>query len=122
MILTSMAMVIAALGLLGLSAFMADRRTKEIGIRKVVGASTAGIAWLLIEDVSKLVLIAILIGIPLTSIAMTSWLNNFAYRMNISFVPYLAAGGLSMLIAIATVLYHAMKAARGNPVNSLRVQ
>ena len=122
MILTTMAIIIAALGLLGLSAFMAERRTREIGIRKVVGASTTGIIWLLVEDLSRLVFIAILIGIPLTSMAMTQWLNNFAYRMNISFVPYVAAGGLSMLVAILTVLYHATKAARVNPVNSLRVQ
>ncbi|MEJ0032510.1 MAG: ABC transporter permease [Bacteroidota bacterium] len=122
MILTSMAILIASLGLLGLSAFMAERRTKEIGIRKVVGASTAGIVWLLIEDLSKLVMIAILIGIPLTSLAMTSWLDNFAYRMNISFIPYLVAGVLSILIAIGTMLYHATKAASTNPVNSLRSQ
>jgi putative ABC transport system permease protein len=121
-ILTTMAIMIAALGLLGLSAFMAERRTREIGIRKVVGASTGGIIWLMIEDLSKLVLIGILIGIPLTSLAMTSWLNNFAYRMNISFMPYLAAGILSLSIAVATVLYHAAKAARVNPVDSLRVQ
>jgi putative ABC transport system permease protein len=121
-ILTFVAIMIAALGLLGLSAFMAERRTKEIGIRKAIGASTGGIIWLLVEDLSKLVFIAILIGIPLTSIAMTSWLNNFAYRMDISFVPYLAGAALSMLIAIATVLYHATKAARVNPVDSLRTQ
>jgi len=121
-ILTTMAIMIAVLGLLGLSAFMAERRTREIGIRKVVGASTASIIWLMVEDLSKLVLLGILIGIPLTSLAMTSWLNNFAYRMNISYVPYLAAGMLSLLIAVVTVLYHATKAARVNPVDTLRVQ
>jgi putative ABC transport system permease protein len=122
MVLTLMAIVIASLGLLGLSAFMAERRTKEIGIRKVIGASAAGILWLLVEDLSKLVLVAILIGIPLTSWAMTSWLNNFAYRVNISWVPYFAASALSLLIALVTILYHATKAARVNPVNSLRAQ
>ncbi len=121
-ILTTMAIMIAALGLLGLSAFMAERRTRRIGIRKVVGASTASIIWLMIEDLSKLVLIGISIVIPLTSLAMTSLLSNFAYRMNISFMPYLAAGILSLLVAVATVLYHAAKAARVNSVDSLRAQ
>lgn len=122
MILTAMAIMIAALGLFGLSAFMAERRTKEIGIRKVVGASTSAIVWLLIEDLSKLVLIAVLIGIPLASYAMTSWLSNFAYRMPISYVPYLVSGVISFAIAIGTVLYHAMGAASANPVDSLRSQ
>ncbi|HMJ70083.1 MAG TPA: ABC transporter permease [Cyclobacteriaceae bacterium] len=122
MILTVMAIMIASLGLLGLSAFMAERRTKEIGIRKVVGASVTGIVWLLIEDLSKLVLIAILIGIPLAALAMTSWLNNFAYRMDISYVPFLVSGLLSLLIAVVTVSYHATRAARVNPVDSLRSQ
>lgn len=122
MVLTCVAVMIASLGLLGLSAFMAERRTKEIGIRKVVGASTAGIIWLLVEDLSKLVLIAILIAIPLTSLAMTSWLANFAYGATISWVPYLGAGILSFLIAWVTVIYHATRAASVNPVNSLRVQ
>lgn len=121
-ILTTLAIVIAALGLLGLSAFMVERRTREIGIRKVVGASMVSIVWLMVEDLSRLVLIAILIGIPITSLAMTSWLNNFAYRMDISFAPYLAAGVLSLLIALVTVLYHATRAARVNPVDTLRVQ
>ncbi|HZY81917.1 MAG TPA: ABC transporter permease [Cyclobacteriaceae bacterium] len=122
MILTVLAIIIASLGLLGLSAFMAERRTKEIGIRKAIGASTWGIVWLLIEDLSRLVLIAILIGIPLASLAMTSWLNNFAYRMSISYVPFLVSGIISFLMMFLTVLYHAMRAARTNPVNSLRQQ
>ncbi len=121
-ILTVLAIMIASLGLLGLSAFMAERRTKEIGIRKVIGASTPAIIWLLVEDLGKLVLIAILIGIPLTSLAMTSWLSNFAYRVNISYIPYVVGGVLSLLIAVATVAYHATKAANVNPVNSLRSQ
>lgn len=120
MTLTAMAILIASLGLLGLSAFMTERRTKEIGIRKVVGASTSGIVWLLIGDLSRLVFIAILIGIPLTSLAMTSWLNNFAYRIQISYVPFLASALISFAIAIGTVLYHATRAARVNPVESLR--
>jgi putative ABC transport system permease protein len=120
MILTVMAIIIASLGLLGLSAFMAERRIKEIGIRKVVGASVTGIVWLLVEDLSKLVLIAILIGIPIASLAMTSWLDNFAYRMPISYVPFLVAGLLSLAIAVLTVSYHATRAARVNPVDSLR--
>ena len=122
MILTSMAILIASLGLLGLSAFMAERRTREIGIRKVVGASTMRIILLLVEDIVRLVLIGILIGIPLVSLSMTSWLDNFAYRTPITFVPYLVGGILSISIAIVTVLYNAIKAASVNPVNSLRTQ
>jgi putative ABC transport system permease protein len=122
MILTSMAILIASLGLLGLSAFMAERRTREIGIRKVVGASTSGIIMLLVEDVVRLVFIGVLIGIPLVSLLMATWLDNFAYKTPVSFVPYLVGGIASILIAVFTVLYHATKAASVNPVNSLRSQ
>lgn len=122
LILTILAIIIAALGLLGLSAFMAERRTKEIGIRKVIGATSAGIVWMLVEDLSKLVLIAILIGIPLASLAMTSWLNNFAYRMDISFMPFLLSGLISLLVAAATVSYHAIRASKSNPAQTLRTQ
>lgn len=120
MTVTVMAILIASLGLLGLSAFMAERRTKEIGIRKVIGASVPGIVWLLIGDLSRLVFIAILIGIPLTSLAMNSWLNNFAYRMNISYGPFLVSAMISFAIAVGTVLYHAMRAAKMDPVKALR--
>ncbi len=120
--LTSMAIVISCLGLFGLSAFVAERRTREIGIRKVVGASTSGIVWLLVYDLTFLVFVAILIGIPISYLAMKSWLGNFAYRVDISYSPFLIAAFISILIAAVTVCYHAIRAARVNPTETLRIQ
>ncbi len=120
--LTTMAIVISCLGLFGLSAFMAERRTREIGIRKVVGASTANIVWTLIYDLASLVLLAILVGIPISYFAMKSWLGNFAYRVDISYQPFLLAGSISLTIAVGTVCYHAIRAARVNPTHTLRAQ
>ncbi len=120
--LTTMAIVISCLGLFGLSAFMAERRTREIGIRKVVGASTANIVWTLIYDLASLVFLAILVGIPISYFAMKSWLGNFAYRVDISYQPFLLAGSISLTIAVGTVCYHAIRAARVNPTHTLRAQ
>jgi putative ABC transport system permease protein len=116
------AIMIASLGLLGLVAFTTEQRTKEIGIRKVLGASVKQVFVLLSKEFLLLVCIAFIVSIPLTWWAMHNWLNNFAYRINISLWLFLAAGFLAILIALATVSFFAIKAALSNPVNSLRTE
>jgi putative ABC transport system permease protein len=115
-----LAIVIACLGLFALAAYAAEQRTKEIGIRKVLGATVRNITTMLSMDFLKLVLIASVIAFPLAWWAMHSWLNDFAYRTSISWWIFAAAGALALLIAIVTVSFQAIKAASANPVNSLR--
>jgi len=116
------AVVISASGLFSLAAFAAEQRTKEIGIRKVLGATVAGITALLSGDFIKLVCIAILLAIPVTWWAMSRWLQAFAYRIDISWWMFAMAGLLAMLIALFTVSFQAIKAALANPVKSLRTE
>jgi len=116
------AIVISALGLFGLTAFTAEQRTKEIGIRKVLGATAANITALLSKDFVKLVFIAILIASPIAFWAMNKWIQNFAYRINITWWIFIAAGMIALLIAVITVSYQAVKAAIANPVKSLRTE
>lgn len=111
---------ITILGLLGLASYNASRRTKEIGIRKVLGASTAGILTLLSRDFLKLVLIAIIIAVPLCWFAVNKWLQNFAYRVEISWWVFLLTGSLVIIIALVTISFQSAKAALLNPVKSLR--
>jgi putative ABC transport system permease protein len=118
--LTILAIAIGCLGLFGLTAFMIERRTREIGIRKVVGASAGSIVVLLSGDFVKLVLLAILIASPIAWYAMDRWLQNFAYRVRIEWWIYILAGALAVLIALATIGAQAIKAALTNPVKSLR--
>jgi putative ABC transport system permease protein len=118
----ALAIVIACLGLLGLTAFSAERRTKEIGVRKVLGASVTGIVNLLSLEFVKLVLAANLIAWPVAWYAMNKWLQNFAYRVDISWWVFALAGGLALLIAFATVSVQAIRAALANPVESLRYE
>ncbi|MGH7452479.1 MAG: ABC transporter permease, partial [bacterium] len=113
---------IACLGLLGLAAFTAEQRTKEIGIRKVLGASVTGIAGLLSKDFVKLVLAANLIAWPLAYFAMNKWLQDFAYRIDMGWWVFALAGGIALLIALLTVSTQAIKAALANPVESLRYE
>ncbi len=120
LIFTVLAIVIACLGLFGLVTFTAEQRRKEIGIRKVLGSSIAGIVALLAKDLLKLVLIAIVIATPLCWMAMNSWLQGFAYRTNIAWWIFASAGLLAVLIAFITVSVKAIKAALANPVVSLR--
>ncbi|WPP48825.1 ABC transporter permease [Catalinimonas niigatensis] len=117
---TSLAILIACLGLLALAAFMAEQRTKEIGIRKVMGASVKSIMLLLSKDFTKLVIIAFVLAIPLAYFAIQQWLNDFAYKIDIGMASFIVAGILALLIAILTVSYQSFKAAIANPVDSLR--
>jgi len=114
------AIFIACLGLFGLAAFITAQRTKEIGVRKVLGASLTRIIKLLSIDFLKLVGIAILIATPLAWWAMDSWLQDFNYRINMKWWVFVISGMLSLVIAMATICYHALKTARMNPVKSLR--
>ena len=119
-IFTGLAIFVACLGLLALAAFLAEQRTKEIGIRKVMGASVRSIVLLLSKSFTRLVLIAFVIAIPLAYWAMQSWLSDFAYRIDISVWPFLLAGGVALLIAWLTVSYQSIKAALSNPIDALR--
>ena len=118
--LTGIAILISCLGLFGLAAFAAERRTKEIGIRKVLGASVAGITGLLATDFLKLVLIAIVLASPLAWWAMNQWLQDFAYRIDIEWWMFVAAGAVAVAIAFLTVSFQSVRAALANPVKSLR--
>lgn len=117
---TIMAILISCLGLFGLAAFSAEQRQKEIGIRKVLGASVAGVVGLLSKEFVKLVTISFIIATPVAWWAMSKWLQAFAYKITISWWMFAAAGVLSVLIALVTVSFQAIKAALANPVRSLR--
>ncbi|MEQ9442098.1 MAG: ABC transporter permease [Cyclobacteriaceae bacterium] len=117
---TLVAILISCLGLYGLSAFVAERKVKEIGVRKVLGAKVSSIVRLLSQDFTKLVLIAFLISIPLSYYMMKQWLQNFAYQIDIGPQFFIIAGLMALLIAWGTISYHAIRAARANPVKSLR--
>ncbi len=117
-----LSIVVACLGLLGLSAFAAESRTREIGIRKVLGASVSGIVTLLSKDFVKLVFVAILIGSPIAWWAMNQWLQDFAYRIELQWWMFAAAGLAAMAIALLTVGWQAIRAAVANPVESLRTE
>ena len=121
-IFASFAIFIACLGLLGLSLFATTQRTKEIGVRKVLGASVSNIVMLLSKDFIKLVLIAFLIASPVAWYIMHNWLNDFAYRISISWWIFFSAGLLAVAIALTTISFQAIKAAIANPVKSLRTE
>jgi len=119
---TLMAILISCLGLFGLAAFSAEQRTKEIGIRKVLGASVFNLTSLLSKDFIRLVMIAIVIATPISWWAMTKWLQGFAYRINIAWWMFALAGLLAIAIALFTVSFQAIRAALANPVKSLRTE
>jgi len=119
-IFSFLAILIACFGLLGLSAYNVLQRTKEIGIRKVMGASVNSILVLLSKDFMKLVLIALVLAIPVGWYIMNNWLQDFAYRINVSWWVFALAGALALLIALVTIGLQVLKAAVDNPVKSLR--
>ena len=108
------------MGLFGLATFTADQRTKEIGIRKVLGASAGQIVGLLSKDFMKLILIACAFAFPLSWYAMHQWLQDYAYRIDMGWWIFIASGILALAIALLTVSFQAVKAALANPVESLR--
>lgn len=118
----ALALVIGCLGLLGLSAYTTVQRTKEIGIRKVLGSSEGGIFMLLSIDYIRLVGLSIMLSVPLVYFLMNSWLQSFAYHTSISVLTFVAAGAIVLFIALLTVSVQTLRAARMNPVNSLRYE
>lgn len=121
-VFATLAIIISCLGLFGLAAFTAERRTKEIGVRKVLGASVPGIALLVSKDFFKLVAISCMVAFPFAWWMMSGWLRNYQYRIEISWWIFLAAGVVAILIALVTVSFQAIKAAVANPVKSLRTE
>jgi putative ABC transport system permease protein len=122
MIFSILAVFIACLGLFGLATFIAEQRTKEIGIRKVLGANIRSIVQLLSKDFLKLVVIAFIIAVPVGWYFMHKWLQDFAYRIQIRWWVFFVAGLSAVMIAIITVSFQAIKAALTNPVQNLRTE
>jgi ABC-type antimicrobial peptide transport system permease subunit len=118
----ALAIFISCLGLLGLAMFTAEQRTKEFGIRKVLGAKVGTLFTLLSKDFLMLVLVAFVLAAPLAALAMHSWLKNFAYRIDLQWWVFLMAGAMALLIALATVSFQAIKVSFANPVKSLRTE
>ena len=118
----ALAVLIACLGLVGLSSFTAERRTKEIGVRKVLGASIPNLFRLLSNEYVRLVIVANIFAWPAAYLVMNRWLDNFAYRIDLGWTTFILAGVLAMAIALLTVSYQAVRAATANPVESLRAE
>ena len=121
-VFAGLAILIACLGLFGLAAFTTHQRTKEIGVRKVLGSSVTGIVTLLLTDYLKLILIATLIASPIAGYTMSQWLRDFAYRIDLPWWAFALAGVLATVVAVLTVSYLAIKAALVNPVKSLKAE
>jgi putative ABC transport system permease protein len=117
-----LAIFISGIGLFGLASFTAEQRTKEIGVRKILGASVSGIIILLIREFTKWVFLANLIAWPIAYFAMNKWLQNFAYRIDLTVWPFLLAGFLALVIALLIVSWQAVRAATANPVEALRYE
>lgn len=116
------AMIICSLGLYGLSTYMAERRFKEIGVRKVLGASIKQIVAMMSQEFVRLVLIAFVIAVPIAWYGLNQWLNNFAYRINVNGWVFVMAGTIALIIALLTVSYESIKAASADPAKSLRTE
>lgn len=119
---TLIAILISCLGLFGLASFSAEQKKKEIGIRKVLGASVSGIVWLLSKDFIKLVIVLFVIATPVAWWAMDKWLQNFAYRISVTWWMFAIAGPTAIFVTLLTVSFQAIKAAIANPVKSLRAE
>ena len=115
-----LAIVISCLGLFGLAAFTAQKRRKEISVRKVVGASVVDITAMLSKDFLQLIFISLVIALPVSWWVMSNWLQNFAYRINITPYVFVIAGISVVLVTLFTISFQSIKAAMSNPVNSLR--
>ena len=118
----ALAVFIACLGLVGLSSFTAERRTKEIGVRKVLGASTPNLIGLMSGEFVRLVIVANVIAWPAAYFAMNRWLDDFAYRVALDGMTFVLAAALALALALLTVSYQAVRAATANPVESLRTE
>jgi len=121
-IFAGLAIFISCMGLYGLSAFMAEQRTKEIGVRKVLGASVANVVYMLSTSFTRLILVAVLIAVPVAWYAMDQWLQGFAYHVQVNWIVFLVASLAALLIAWITISYESVKAAVANPVSSLRME
>ncbi len=121
-VFSGLAIIIACVGLFGLASYTASLRTKEIGVRKVLGASVSTVVLLLSKDFTKLILIAFTLAIPIGWYMMSQWLEGFAFRTSLSPLTFLLAGGIALIISWITVSYQSIKAAMRNPVKSLRSQ
>ena len=119
-IMAGLAILISCMGLFGLAAITTERKTKEIGIRKVLGASETQIAFLLSKNFTVLIATSFVIASPVTYWLLTKWLENFAYRIDINLLMFVLGAVIAMSIALATISYHAVRSARANPVHSLR--
>jgi putative ABC transport system permease protein len=119
---TAITIFVACLGLLGLAAYAAERRKKELGIRKVLGATVQGLVVLLSKDFIKLVLIALVIAFPVAWYFMNKWLESFAYRIEIAWWMFALAALLAVVLALLTVSFQAVKAALTSPVRNLRAE
>jgi len=117
-----LAIIIGCLGLFGLASFTAEQRTKEIGIRKVLGASLSNILVLLSREFTKWVLVANIIAWPIAYFSMNRWLDNFVYQVNIGWTVFVLAAILTFVIALLTVSYQSIKSALANPADSLRYE
>lgn len=120
--LTGISILVACLGLFGLASFTAERRTKEIGIRKALGASVANIVHLLTQEFVRLVLIANLVAWPLAYLATTRWLQSFSYQVPVGVDIFVLAACAALAVALLTVSFHAVRASTSNPVDSLRYE
>ena len=121
-IFTFLSIFVACLGLFGLSVYTAERRTKEIGVRKVLGASVQNVVLLLSKDFLRLVMVSAVVAFPIAWLAMHKWLEDFAYRVSIGWVVFIVAAGAALFIALVTISFQAIKAAVANPVKSLRTE
>jgi ABC-type antimicrobial peptide transport system permease subunit len=119
-IFAGLSIFISCLGLFGVAAHISENRTKEIGIRKVLGASIASVVKLMTKEFLMLVILSFLIAAPLGWWTMNKWLQGFTYRINIGWLSFLIAGSLAATIAVLTVSFHALKAAISNPVTAIR--
>jgi len=119
-VFTVLAIFIACLGLLGLAAFISEQRTKEIGVRKAMGATIPNVVRMLSKEFTKLVIISFIIAAPIAWYLMINWLETFAYKIEITFWPFIMSGGAALIISWLTISYQSIKAAMANPVDSLR--